>query len=142
MNPWQVVNKLLDGEELTKDDRTCPPFFVLKILSFDRKLIHVVDKLNYFFNIDNEKWWKILQVCFSGYGKRWIDYLKVQKEKDVKIYNKFESRVKELYSWSEREFKINFETLVKNLDDQFLSGIGFDVKERKAIGKEFTTKSV
>ena len=141
MNIWKVTDKIFKDKELEKDDLFNPKM-MNSILSFETDFIPTCDVVNFYIGvIADEMIYKLFRVFLRG-EQRHIKYKKgVDKSKNV-LFNVFEERVKKKYDWSKKELAFNYGVLRKNIDDKFLRGIGFSLKERgkiqKILGKKKT----
>ena len=131
MKPWESLKHIFKGE---LPERGANPVFLLRLLSFEKSFISICDQLNYFYPLSEEQWLKLIVVSFSGKKNRYINYIK-RKAQDDQLFMVFKQRIKDLFSWSNREFGYAFEILAKNLNNDILHKLGFEEKEQEKLFK-------
>jgi hypothetical protein len=130
MTPWEVIKRIFN--KATPLDEKFPVLFIIKLFSCDNSFIKYCNKMNYFFRLNDNQWFKLLRVCFGGRGK-YLGYNKKLKQEKNKLFDEFRNKVKLLYNWSDREFGYNYDTLKRHINDRFLQGLGFNKREMKLI---------
>lgn len=127
---WDVIKDIFRGKPIDTNVAKIPAFLIIKMMSFDRQLATICDRLNYFFPIDDQEWMNLLVVAFSG-KRKFLNIVKKTKDNNLEL--EFQKRVQKYYSWSKVELGKNYDVLVKMCDIDFLQKLGFTDDERDKI---------
>lgn len=101
---WKTINMIFDGQIPNTDISS---FFVKHVLSHEDAFITDLERMNYYYPLSEEQWFKLLTVFFCG-KRRFIKYLhrrKVEMDKQYKErLDNLKKVVKIVFRWSDREF--------------------------------------
>jgi hypothetical protein len=138
INPWDIVKKIFNAQEMDEEEKNFSVNLINRIFSYNKDLMKDCDKLNRLFPLNQEQWYKLFVVCFSG-KSRYLDYLRKQQVNEDKVMEKFVTRICKLYRWSRREFFENVKTMGRiGLLNQLIFYVGLSNEEQKHIKEEIT----
>ena len=137
MNPFNLLKDIFAGKELEEENvKYFQPYILMRFISHDETFLPFCDLINqYVFTLPKQIIYKLFLLFLSGKSK-YIKYDKEKKEKEI-LTKEMSKRIKRYYHWSEREFRTNFQIMIRSgclLDT--LTKTGFSKKDMKKV-KEF-----